>query len=88
MAKKDKRMKIINNDRNHGLLYSRAMGILNCTGDYIMNLDPDDQLSSKYDLEFLYRKAKKFKTDIIIFRLKKILLKNIVISCSNQYLTE
>lgn len=71
MAKKDNRIKIINNDRNHGLLYSRAMGILNCTGDYIMNLDPDDQLSSKYDLEFLYRKAKKFKTDIIIFRLKK-----------------
>ena len=27
MSKKDKRIKIINNDRNHGLLYSRAMGI-------------------------------------------------------------
>ena len=28
MAKKDLRIKIVNNDRNHGLLYSRAMGIL------------------------------------------------------------
>ena len=28
MAKKDLRIKIINNDKNRGLLYSRAMGIL------------------------------------------------------------
>ena len=29
MSKRDSRIKIINNDRNRGLLYSRAMGILN-----------------------------------------------------------
>ena len=28
MAKSDSRIKIVNNDRNRGLLYSRAMGIL------------------------------------------------------------
>lgn len=28
MAKRDSRIKVINNDRNRGLLYSRAMGIL------------------------------------------------------------
>ena len=28
MAKNDSRIKIINNDKNRGLLYSRAMGIL------------------------------------------------------------
>lgn len=76
MAKNDKRIKIINNDRNHGLLYSRGMGILNCTGEYIMNLDPDDKLSNKKNLEILYEKAKKFKIDIIIFRLKKLYTNN------------
>ena len=44
LSKNDKRMKIINNDRNHGLLYSRAMGIINSSGEYLMNLDPDDKL--------------------------------------------
>ena len=29
LAKNDSRIKIINNDRNHGLLYSRAMGMTN-----------------------------------------------------------
>ena len=28
MAKNDSRIKIVNNDKNHGLLYTRAMGIL------------------------------------------------------------
>lgn len=72
LSKKDQRIKIINNDRNHGLLYSRAMGILNSTGEYVMNLDPDDKFYKKKDLETLYNRAKELKADIIIFRLKKI----------------
>lgn len=71
-TKMDNRIKIINNDRNHGLLYTRAMGILNCTGEYVLNLDPDDMLSNKFNLEILFKKAKKNKTDLIIFKLKKI----------------
>ena len=70
--KKDYRIKIFNNDRNHGLLYSRAMGILNCSGEYVLDLDPDDMFSNKYNLEILYKNAKKNKTDLIIFKLKKI----------------
>ena len=42
LQKNDKRIKIINNKNNYGLLYSRAMGIQNSAGEYIMNLDPDD----------------------------------------------
>ena len=53
LAKNDSRIKIINNDRNHGLLYTRAMGILNCTGEYIVNLDPDDQFQGINNLEIL-----------------------------------
>ena len=54
LTKIDKRIKIVNNDRNHGLLYSRAMGIINSTGEYVFNLDPDDKLSSPINLKFLY----------------------------------
>lgn len=72
LAKKDNRIKIVNNDRNHGLLYSRAMGILNCTGEYVLNLDPDDMFSNIHNLKILYKIAKKNDTDLIIFELKLI----------------
>jgi len=73
-AKSDKRIKIINNDKNHGLLYSRAMGIFNSSGEYLMNLDPDDELNDCNDLKYLYNKAKISKADIIAFNIiqKKI----------------
>ena len=72
LAKKYKNLKIVNNDRNHGLLYTRAMGILNSTGDYLMNLDPDDKLVSKNDLKLLYTASKSKKNDIILFLIKRI----------------
>ena len=80
----DNRIKITNNDRNHGLLYTRAMGILNCTGEYVLNLDPDDMLSNKFNLEILFKKAKKNKTDLIIFKLKKIKINKFNISQYNS----
>ena len=87
ISKKDNRIKIINNDRNHGLLYTRAMGIINSTGEYVMNLDPDDKFFEKNDLEILYKKAIKFKTDIIIFRLKKIYTSQKNISIDKKYIS-
>ena len=69
LSKNDDRIKIVNNDRNHGLLYSRAMGIINCTGEYVINLDPDDKFSSSNNLEILYNKAKRFNIDTILFLL-------------------
>jgi glycosyltransferase involved in cell wall biosynthesis len=71
LAKNDSRIKIINNDRNHGLLYTRAMGILNCTGEYVLNLDPDDQFQGINNLEILYRVAKYKNTDMVIYLLEK-----------------
>ena len=72
LSKLDRRIKIINNDRNHGLLYSRAMGITNSTGNYLMNLDPDDKLISNNDLSSLYKMSKKEDYDIIIYLIKRI----------------
>ena len=67
MSKNDSRIKIINNDKNYGLLYSRARGIINSTGEYLLNLDPDDEFEGPDNLELLYKYAKKTKSDIISF---------------------
>ena len=73
LAKKDNRIKIKNNDKKHGLLYSRAMGILNSTGEYLMNLDSDDVINDNESLEYLYNQAELYKVDIIAF---SVLFKN------------
>lgn len=67
LAQKDKRIKIINNVENRGLLYSRGMGILNSNGEYLMNLDPDDEINGKNSLKLLYNTAKNFNLDMLIF---------------------
>ena len=67
LSANDNRIKIVNNNKNHGLLYSRAMGILNSNGEYIMNLDPDDELAGEDNLEYLYNLTKIYHTDIITF---------------------
>ena len=67
LSRKDSRIKIINNKKNKGLLYSRAMGILNSKSEYLMNLDPDDELNYQNSLKFLYNKALKSKVDFITF---------------------
>ena len=67
MTKKDSRIKIINNKKNHGLLFSRAMGILISKGEYLMNLDPDDEYSRKNNFKLLYNIAQNLKVDFITF---------------------
>ena len=67
MAKEDYRIKIINNTENRGLLFSRAMGILNSEGEYLINLDPDDEFEGKDNLEYLYEKTKNSKIDVVSF---------------------
>jgi glycosyltransferase involved in cell wall biosynthesis len=74
LSKKDKRIKIVNNDRNHGLLYSRAMGIINSTGQYLMNLDPDDKLVSSNNLKLLYKTMTSKNLDLIVYKIKRIAL--------------
>ena len=80
---KDRRIKIVNNDKNHGLLYSRAMGILNSSGEYLMNLDPDDKINGDDTLEFLYNKARFYNVDIIAFNTYHQKL-NLFIKCIEQ----
>jgi glycosyltransferase involved in cell wall biosynthesis len=81
-SKNDSRIIIINNNNNYGLLYSRAMGVYNSKGEYIMNVDPDDELEGADNLEYLYNKAKKSKVDIISFATLYKSNEQITIKCS------
>ena len=85
MSKNDSRIKIINNNKNQGLLYSRAMGILNSKGKYLMNLDPDDELNGEDSLEYLFNIVKKTKVDVISFGLieKNSNISKEIILCKN-----
>ena len=67
MARKDNRIKIVNNDKNRGLLYSRAIGIISSSGEFLMNLDSDDELKGYNSLKNLYYKAIRYNIDIINF---------------------
>ena len=78
LAKIDNRIKIINNEKNHGLLYCRALGIMSSSGEYLMNVDSDDNLKGSNSLKNLYYKAKRYNLDIITFSFfNKKLNKNI-----------
>jgi glycosyltransferase involved in cell wall biosynthesis len=83
LSRSDDRIKIVNNDKNHGLLYSRAMGILNSEGEYIMNLDPDDEFKDNKCLEYLYNHTINKNIDIITFDIffKK---RNGIINCEKR----
>ena len=71
MRKNDSRIKIVNKNKNHGLLHSRAMGILKSTGEYLINL------------EYLYNIAKKSNIDVICFNIMLKFDNSSVIQCSN-----
>jgi len=47
LKKIDTRIKIINNKKNKGTLYSRCIGVLSAIGEYIFHLDSDDLFLDK-----------------------------------------
>ena len=68
----DNRIKMLNNSENKGLFYSRSIGVLYSNGEYIMDLDSDDELFNESDLEYLYSNTNNSKIDIINFGLLTI----------------
>ncbi|MEI0796753.1 glycosyltransferase family 2 protein [Brachyspira intermedia] len=63
-AKKDNRIKLINNEKNIGVGLSRNIGVDSSNGEYISFIDSDDFIESNY-LESLYSTAKKYDADIV-----------------------
>jgi len=65
--KYDSRIRIINNHKNMGTLYSRSIGALISKGEYIFNLDDDDLYFDNDILDYIFRIGKQESLDIISF---------------------
>lgn len=67
IMKEDKRIKLLNNKKNMGLLYTRCIGTLTAKGNYIFPLDGDDMFLDKDIINKIYNMAKEKKIDIVVF---------------------
>lgn len=68
IKKDDERIKIINNHKNMGTLYSRCIGVLKAKGKYILNLDNDDLFLDDNVFVTIYNIADRDKYDIVEFK--------------------
>ena len=68
IKKTDKRIKLINNKKNMGTLYSRSIGVLQAKGKYIFPLDNDDMFFGDDIFNTIYEEAYSFNYDIVGFR--------------------
>ena len=66
--KNDKRIKLINNNKNMGTLYSRCIGTLMSKGNYIFALDNDDLFFNEDIFDYVYRKSIEGNFDIVGFK--------------------
>ena len=73
IQKEDNRIKILNNKRNMGTLFSRCIGTLKSKGKYIFALDNDDLFLTENLFENIYRVAELNYYDIIEFKSFSIL---------------
>ena len=64
----DKRIKLIENKRNMGTLYSRSVGALLSKGNYILCLDNDDLFFDEDVFDYVYKQSIKDDLDIVQFR--------------------
>lgn len=68
LQKEDSRIKIINNEKNMGTLYSRCIGALSAKGKYIFALDNDDMFFVDDILQAIYDIAEEKNYDIVGFK--------------------
>ena len=64
---KDPRIKLLQNEENRGMLYTKTKGVLNSKGKYVMLLDEDDIYVQKDAFLTLYLEAEENNLDIIGF---------------------
>lgn len=67
LEKKDKRIKIIRNNKNRGALYTKSIGILKAKGKFILLLDSDDMFVNKDLFNICFNEAINENIDIIEF---------------------
>ena len=67
LTKEDERIKIVNNKKNMGTLYSRSIGALSANGKYIFPVDSDDMLLDKDVFSTITNISDKGNFDIVVF---------------------
>lgn len=67
-AQKDNRIKVINNQKNYGIGYSRNIGLKYATGDYIFFMDADDIILEN-TLEKLLENAISNNSDVVLYEM-------------------
>lgn len=72
----DKRILLIKNEKNRGILYSKSLGVKISRGKYVIVIDQDDMLLSKNLLSILYKNSERYKLDILQFQSLFLLEKN------------
>lgn len=65
-AKKDNRIRIIKNKKNMGTYHARRVGVENSVGNYIIFLDPDDELAP-LSLGLIYEEFLRSDSEILFF---------------------
>ena len=68
MKKYDNRIKVIDNHKNMGTLYSRSIGALNAKGKYIFSLDNDDMFLNEFLFQKIINIAEKHNYDVVEFK--------------------
>ena len=68
IQKDDKRILIINNRKNMGILYSKSIGVLQARGKYILPLDNDDMFFDNDVFDFVFKEAETYNNDIVGFK--------------------
>ena len=64
----EKRIILIQNDKNRGALYTKVKGILMAKGKYILLLDEDDIYCQREAFSTLYKEAEKNNLDLLKYR--------------------
>lgn len=73
---KDKKLKLIHNEKNLGLAISRNIGFNNSNGDIVLFLDSDDKYSKNNFFEYLNQKFQEFPDlDVLHFQFQNFLWK-------------
>ena len=66
--KEDPRIRLINNEKNRRILYSKSIAALYANGKYIIELDQDDMFLTDDAFNILYNEAEKNNLDLIQFQ--------------------
>ena len=64
----DPRIRLINNDKNRKILYSKSIAALNSKGKYIIELDQDDMFIRNDCFNILYEEAELNDLDLVHIR--------------------